>query len=71
MFRTFLSSRQPLCLGVVFALFVATSGESINAADEAAPKLRYDLKPNSVFAYEVKITADRPDLIDEFHGVVE
>jgi hypothetical protein len=70
MFRTFLSSRQPLCLGVVFALFVATSGESINAADEAAPKLRYDLKPNSVFAYEVKITADRPDLIDEFHGVV-
>jgi hypothetical protein len=70
MLRKFLSSRQPLWLGIACAVFIATSDEAITATDEAAPKLRYDLKSKSVFAYEVKITADRPDLTDEFHGVV-
>jgi transcriptional regulator of met regulon len=70
MLKKFLKSRQPLWLGIAWAVLIATGGEAINAADEAAPKLRYDLKSKSVFAYEISITADRPDLTDDFHGVV-
>ena len=64
------SQRQLKSWGIVWAVLIATGGVTSSAADEATPKLGYDWKSGSVFAYEVGITVDRPDLTDELNGVV-
>lgn len=44
---------------------------SVSAAQEApAPKLRYDVKPGTSFAYEVNISVDLPDSEDKMHGII-
>lgn len=42
---------------------------AVSSADDA-PKLRYDVKPGAVFAYEVTINVDLPDSEDRMHGII-
>ncbi len=49
-------------------LILASAGLTASADD--APKLRYEWKSGSVFAYDISITADRPDATDQLQGVV-
>ena len=55
---------------VVFSLILIVCVGFADSADEGAPSLRYAWKPESVFAYEVSITADRPDATDQLQGVI-
>lgn len=52
------------------AVMFFVCGEATRTGDEAAPKLRYDWKSGSVLAYEVSVTADRPDAEDKLSGVI-
>lgn len=57
--------------GLVALSFAIVGAFSVaRAGDEAAPKLRYDWKSGSTVAYEVSITADRPDAEDKLSGVI-
>lgn len=60
------------CPGLRFIGMVALLVLSLKAiaSAEDAPKLRYDWKAGTVFAYEVTVTADRPDAADKLSGVI-
>lgn len=56
-------------VGLCWLLMLALT--AISVADEAAiPKLRYDVKQGSTFAYQVTITVDLPDSEDRMTGIV-
>jgi nitrogen fixation protein FixH len=53
-------------------VLLVLSLSSLSAAqDVAAPKLRYDVKPGTTFAYEVNISVELPDSEDKMHGVIQ